>query len=317
MKELLFAFLVGGGLYFLYESGLFEQDQEEHESTKVITQEEVRVIKKQEKISIDGRESGHLSRPQDKRVDHTQVDSRFFERWSDLDEFPVINGKLLVPFEEKEGLAIIQGDIALGPVEKLKGSYLPYKNAEIPKVRIWDSHQIPYEINPQLKNFEEVVRAIQHINEVSSVQLVPREGQEDYLLFTQTQENCYSYLGKKGGKQDIFLSPECQKGQITHEILHALGLYHEHTRFDRDDFVTVYWNNIDKKYWPQFKKIPKEFSHDFAMAFDYKSLMLYPPTAFALNESFATMTQINGELFQPNREELSFSDIEKINFLYQ
>lgn len=37
---------------------------------------------------------------------------------------------------------------------------------------------------------------------------------------------------------------ECTVGNLCHELLHALGLYHEHTREDRDKYVIVNWQNI-------------------------------------------------------------------------
>lgn len=58
--------------------------------------------------------------------------------------------------------------------------------------------------------------------------------------------SCASILGPSGGKQVLSLQRfGCVKhGIIQHELLHALGFYHEHTRSDRDRYVRINWDNI-------------------------------------------------------------------------
>ena len=42
---------------------------------------------------------------------------------------------------------------------------------------------------------------------------------------------CWSYVGKQGGEQVINLARDCMHWHlIAHEVLHALGQVHEHTR---------------------------------------------------------------------------------------
>lgn len=35
-------------------------------------------------------------------------------------------------------------------------------------------------------------------------------------------------------------------GHTIHEMMHALGVYHEHMRPDRNNYITVIWENIQK-----------------------------------------------------------------------
>lgn len=56
--------------------------------------------------------------------------------------------------------------------------------------------------------------------------------------------SCASFVGCRGGDQPVYFSSTCSVGNLCHELIHALGLHHEHTREDRDHYVTVQWQSI-------------------------------------------------------------------------
>lgn len=58
---------------------------------------------------------------------------------------------------------------------------------------------------------------------------------------------CYSHIGRQGGRQEVSIGRGCEyKATTIHEMMHAIGFYHEQSRRDRDSFVTVNFHNIVK-----------------------------------------------------------------------
>ena len=58
--------------------------------------------------------------------------------------------------------------------------------------------------------------------------------------------SCSSQIGKRVGKQAVYLGSGCEyKGTVLHELIHLLGFYHEHNRADRDTYLRIHEENID------------------------------------------------------------------------
>lgn len=60
-----------------------------------------------------------------------------------------------------------------------------------------------------------------------------KPGDKDFLHFAPPKDTrCRSWVGRRGGRQEVEMSPSCMRhGTIVHELMHALGLYHEQSRY--------------------------------------------------------------------------------------
>uniref|UniRef100_A0A672N8H6 Metalloendopeptidase n=1 Tax=Sinocyclocheilus grahami TaxID=75366 RepID=A0A672N8H6_SINGR len=132
----------------------------------------------------------------------------------------------------------------------------------------------------------------------------------------ETFHCCYSYLGRIGGKQLVsFKRTGCvYHGIIQHELNHALGFYHEHTRSDRDQYVKINWEYIPTEKASNFQI---RNTNNQNTTYDYGSIMHYGKIAFTTQAGKETITPIpDATVAIGQRQDLSKLDILRINKLY-
>jgi len=241
--------------------------------------------------------------------------------------FPGARKPVTVTFAVIDGMAVFEGDILLGRVDGLGSAGGPHSAdtqlaGQFPQgigVRpthgnLWPGGVVPYVIEGGFSqaSINNINAAIQHWHANTAIRLVPRTTESDYVAF-QPGGGCSSYVSRIGGKQEIKLAPGCGTGSIVHEIGHALGLFHEQSRCDRDQFVSILFQNIIPAMQNNFQNQCTAGS-DLG-SYDFGSIMHYPSLAFSANGQPTILTIPPGQPIG-NRAGLSAGDLAGIQMLY-
>jgi hypothetical protein len=182
----------------------------------------------------------------------------------------------------------------------------------------------------QMESIKTAMKAIEE--KTKCIEFVEMEHQTDYLYFINFNNTCHTEgVGRQGGWQFLNLANDCfTQRTILHELNHALGFQHMHSHPDRDDFITINFDNINSEgrsdNYSNFAKLDAKDWTNFGTPYDYDSIMHYKadggakkyPRFFGLSEEIKTViTSKKDKDFRFENNEMSDGDILRLQRMYK
>ncbi|XP_058061249.1 low choriolytic enzyme-like [Anopheles bellator] len=185
----------------------------------------------------------------------------------------------------------------------------------------WPNGVVPYTFAEGFSVHEQAVilEAMDVLQQQTCVYFIPKTpDQWEHIRFVRSDWGCGSVIGYRRGQGDpldVALDNFCLalSGAIQHELLHVLGLFHEHTRPDRDDYVEIFWDNIAPDERHNFYKGSWDYMETFGLPYDYGSLMHYPGT---LGDTVFMVSRWNASIPLGQTEGASYYDLQKVRYMY-
>ncbi|KAA0708776.1 Meprin A subunit beta [Triplophysa tibetana] len=193
------------------------------------------------------------------------------------------------------------------------------KNAILGEKYRWPT-TVPYFLDKSLEiNAKGVIlKAFEQYRLKTCIDFKEWNGEPNYISVYKGS-GCHSSVGNRQvGKQELSIGANCDRlGTVEHEFLHALGFWHEQSRYDRDDYVVIMWDQIEEGHAHNFEKHSDKVSTSLGVPYDYNSVLHYSKTSFNKDKEPTIVTKIPEFMdVIGQRMEFSDSDVLKLNRLY-
>lgn len=231
--------------------------------------------------------------------------------------FPGASQAQEITVEIRDGFVFWNGDVMLFTEKEFELKKLEKGNVYTYFSGRWPNGRIPYTIDPDHSDYSDILAAIDHINGNSNICMYPRTNESNFVTFVQsTRDQCFSAVGMQGGEQIINVDG-CGVGSTIHEICHAAGMWHEQSRNDRDDYITILWENIESGRSSNFETKGESITANGD--YDYGSIMHYGADYFSKNDQPTIVVKIppgTASTQIGQRSGLSSGDVESLNSMY-
>jgi predicted outer membrane repeat protein len=172
------------------------------------------------------------------------------------------------------------------PVDDVCGTVEPANVAGTHNFALWPGGIVPIEFHDEVlaENVVAFNAALFELEAVCGVQFIERTDETNYIIVensTNPGVSSSSHIGRAplNIAQYIRMASWGQR-IVWHEMMHALGFYHEQSRTDRDDYVQINWLNINPSYIGNFNEAGASTANG---PYDFASVMHYRNSSFTTN----------------------------------
>jgi len=173
------------------------------------------------------------------------------------------------------------------------------RTARADRSALWSGARVPYVIDSEFSETMQnrIASAIAYYTMNTPIRWVPTDEDSSFIRFVLWKDpdasGGNSDVGRTGQREQLLkLTNNTSRSTIIHEMGHVIGLKHEQSRPDRDDWVEVFDQNIIDGKEGNFEKFSADEVTAFG-AYNHRSVMHYRSTTFGIDTPTGQATTIS------------------------